>query len=190
MDTDTNVISFVDATGKLRTHDLTLASIESVKKIVGVDLLYPERPWKEGEDETLAQVLQIDPDIRLIIQILYAWFGDQDDTADGFDERFAVMLGDSGFVEARESFIGAWSFFFRKMGKPIRAMELDVVRTNSDDLMRHAANKLPEVAAAQKKIVMDMMDRIDSTTLTSENYFGNSQHKLESAAPTSTLPAN
>jgi len=137
---------------------VTLGSAKRVRELLGVDLLNPDQPVKDGAaDRPLITCL--DTDLLMLCDVLYALCKPQADEREVTDEQFGARLGGDAILAAHHALFAEMADFFRGAGRRdlvtlitkqmaiveagITAAENKINQLDTDQLVAEAMDLIP-----------------------------------------------
>lgn len=154
---------------------LTLGSVKRVRDLLGVDLLNPDHPVKDGAaDRPLITCL--DTDLLMLCDVIYALCKPQADERGVSDEQFGGRLGGDAILAAHHALFAELADFFRGAGRR------DLVTLITKQMAIVEAG----ITAAENKINQLDTDQLVAQAMSGGELFTKSPGSSGSGQPTST----
>lgn len=135
--------AFSDSNGRTWNLIVTVDAVRRVRDLVGVNLARLIEPRKAGGEVPL--MTDLEDDIMLLVDVIYAIIKPQADVAGVSDEEFGQALGGEAIAAAHEAFWKELADFFRSLRRRPGAPEAKAIE-------KQLALVEAAMAAVEKKI--------------------------------------
>lgn len=113
--------TFQDSAGRIWNITITVDGVRRVKDLLGVNLARIIEPREKGGEVPL--MTDLEDDIMLLVDVIYALVKPQADAAGVSDEAFGAALGGEAIAAAHEAFWRELADFFRSLRRRPNAAE-------------------------------------------------------------------